>query len=181
MKLRLSERSYVIVSFLTAAILGAQPVNADEVRIKLPAPPVPKIVLPVPPPMIWLPVPQVYVAHATPHPIFFHAKHYYLHHHDVWYIGPGHGGPWTTIREKQLPPGLRKFHKNKWGDYQREADDRFRHGKHDGHPAFYAGNPNKRAYWKDDEHERGRSHDGSKGKDRKDKDYKERKEKKGKD
>lgn len=164
------ERSYAIATLLTAAFLATQPLRADEIKIRLPAPPVPKIVLPAPPPMIWLPGPQVYVAHESPHPIFFHGGQYYLFHQDVWFIGPAYAGPWTVIKVRQVPPGLRKFRGERWGEYQREATQRFREGRDNGHHPFYAGRPGERARWKGDDHDRGR--DGYKG-------HKEKKEKHG--
>lgn len=150
------ERSYAIAILLTAAFLATQPLRADEIKIKLPAPPVPKIVLPAPPPMIWLPDPQVYVAHDSPHHIFFHSGRYYLFHQDAWFIGPAYNGPWSVIKAKQLPPGLRNYRPDNWGHYQREAAQRFREGHDNGHPPFHAGRPHERAHWKGDDHNRGR-------------------------
>jgi hypothetical protein len=163
-----TERSYVIATLLTAALLAAQPLGADEVKIRIPAPPVPKIVLPAPPPMIWLPVPQVYVAHDSPHHIFFHGGHYYLFHHDLWYMGSAHAGPWTRIKVKQLPPGLHKYRGGHWREYQREAAQRFREDRDAEHRPFYAGRPHEHAHWKDDEHDRGR-HGGREKKEKKEK------------
>ena len=155
------ERAYVIAALLGALFLISGPVLADDNRIKIPAPPLPplpRIVLPSPPPMVWLPVPQVYVAHDSPHQIFHHEGHYYLHHQDAWYIGPGYAGPWTVAKHKQVPPGLRKYRGERWGEYQREAAQHFREGRDHGRAPFYAGrergHPHERAHWKDSDHGR---------------------------
>jgi len=156
-------RCCTIAVLLGALFLISGPVLADDNRVKIPAPPMPplpKIVLPSPPPMVWLPVPKVYVAHDTPHQIFHHEGHYYLRHQDVWYIGPGYNGPWAMAKEKQVPPGLRRYRGEHWGEYQREAAHHFREGRDDGHASFYAGHgenhPRERAHWKDKDHDRGR-------------------------
>lgn len=160
------DRFCVIAALLGALFLISGPVLADDNRIKIPLPPhppLPKIVLPSPPPMVWLPGPKVYVAHDTPHQIFYHEGHYYLHHQDGWYIGPGYAGPWTTAMEKQVPPGLRRYRGEHWGEYQREAAHHFREGHDHDHSPFYAGRESgharERAHWKEDDHDRGRHAD----------------------
>jgi len=167
--LQLRNHFCVIAALLGALFLITGPVLADDNRIKIPAPPLPplpKIVLPSPPPMVWLPVPQVYVAHDSPHQIFHHEGHYYLHRQDVWYIGPGYAGPWTVANQKQVPPGLRKYRGERWGEYQREAAQHFRDGRNHDHSPFYAsrenGQPRERAHWKDSNHDRGRHGDKEK-------------------
>jgi hypothetical protein len=153
----------ILATLLLAAMLPpAASVLAGEIKIKIPTPPAPRIVLPAPPPMIWLPQLQVYVAHDTPHNIFFHDGRYYLYHQNSWYLGPGYGGPWNPVMVKQVPPGLRTYHGDRWDDYEREADHRYRnwHGDNAHHP-FYARRDayghRERAYWhKWDEHDRDR-------------------------
>lgn len=161
--LQLRNRFYVTAALLGVLLLASGPILADDNRIKLPAPPLPplpKIVLPSPPPMVWLPTLQVYVAHNSPHQLFHHERQYYLHHQDVWYIGPGYAGPWTVVKHKQVPPGLRKHRGEHWGKYQREAAQHYREGRDHGRSPFYAGrekgHPHERAHWKDSDHDRGR-------------------------
>jgi len=156
---------------VTAALFGvlflaSGPILADDNRITIPLPPhppLPKIVLPSPPVMIWLPGPKVYVAHETPHQIFNHDGHYYLHHQDAWYIGPGYSGPWTAAKERQIPPGLRKYRGEHWGEYQRDAAQRFREGQHHGRSPYYAseekGRARKRADWENHDPDQGRHAD----------------------
>lgn len=162
MKPTSSQRSYTIATLLIAAFLAAQPARADEIKIRLPAPPglpAPRIVLPAPPPMIWLPGLQVYVAHDSPHHIFYHDGHYYLFRDNVWYMGPGFAGPWLIVKVRQVPPGLHGFRGERWEEYEHEADRRYRdwHDDDEHHP-FYAGRERgrgERAYWKGEEHDRG--------------------------
>jgi hypothetical protein len=144
-----------VALILGTGLLASLSLQADEIRVKLPAPPLPPVLLPIPPPMIWLPIPKVYVAHDSPYPVFYHQGHYYFHYERVWYLGPGYNGPWTTIVIRQLPPGLRGFRQERWHEYQREADRRFREDRDDDHYPFYAGHPGERAHWK----YRDRSHD----------------------
>lgn len=146
----LYNRRYAIAALLATVLLSAKPLYADDVKIKIPAPPMPKIVLPAPPPMIWLPTPQIHVAYDSPYPIFHQERHYYLHHDDNWYIGPSYNGPWGLIKGKQVPKSLRKFKKDNWGHYQREAAQRFRDDHDDRHHHhFYADRPQERATWDD--------------------------------
>lgn len=121
------------------------PTAADiDVHVHV-APPV--VVLPAPPPMVWLPGPHIYIAHGAPHRIFFNSDRYYLFHDNVWFVGPGYGGPWSRVKIKQLPPGLHKFKAKDWNDWQREAG-RHAHTGHPGHPNFVG--------WKDDSEKRAR-------------------------
>jgi len=145
--------------WFSAALFAAHPLYADDIKIKIPAPPIPKIVLPAPPPMIWLPTPQIHVAYDSPYPIFHHERNYYLHHDDIWYIGPSYNGPWSLIKGKQVPKGLRKFKKDNWGHYQREAAQRFREERDDRHHHhFYADRPQERARWSDYERRSQKDH-----------------------
>jgi hypothetical protein len=134
------------------------PAAADvDVHVHVPAP---VVVLPAPPPMVWLPGPRIYIAHGAPHRIFFNDDRYYLFHDDVWFVGPGYGGPWARIKIKQVPPGLRKFKARDWDGWQREAG-RHARGGHPGHPNFVG--------WKDDNEKRahqGGKHGGNPGKGR---------------
>lgn len=152
---------------LAAMLLPATVLRADELKLKIPVPPLPRIVLPAPPPMVWLPQLRVYVAHDTPHNIFFHDGHYYLYHQNAWYLGPGYAGPWTAVTVRQVPPGLRAYRGDHWDDYQRDADERFRHWHDDdAHYPFYARREahehHERAYWHEsrDDHDRGHRDEG---------------------
>lgn len=145
---------HLTAAVLIAAFLVNQPVYSDEVKIKIPVPPVPKIVLPVPPPMIWLPGISVYVAHDSPYPIFAHRNRYYLHHEHIWYVGPAYNGPWTVIEERRVPRSLRGFRQERWRDYEMEADRRFREDREERHYPYYADRPGERVHWQQ-HHERG--------------------------
>jgi hypothetical protein len=155
-------RSTLTAILFATTLLPASVLLADEIKIRVPAPPAPRIVLPAAPPMIWLPGLQVYVAHDTPHNIFFHEGHYYLFHQNVWYLGPGYAGPWTAVTVKQVPPGLRKYRSEYWNEYEREADHRYRNWRDDeAHHPFYAQREahelHERAYWHEREaRDRGR-------------------------
>lgn len=144
----------LVAAAFVAALFAIHPAHGDEIKIKAPVPPIPKIVLPVPPPMIWLPGISVYVAHESPYPIFAHQNHYYLHHENIWYIGPAYNGPWTVIEARRVPPGLRGFRPERWRDYEMEADRRFREDREDRHYPYYADRPSERVYWKQ-HHDRG--------------------------
>jgi len=167
-------RSCFTAILLAMTLLPASALLTDEIKIKIPLPPAPRIVLPAPPPMVWLPQLQVYVAHDTPHNIFFHDGHYYLFHQNVWYLGPGYAGPWTTVRVREVPPGLRNFHGEHWEEYERDADHRYRNWHDDdAHYPFYARREaherHERAYWHErEDHDRGR-HDERR--DRRDRDH----------
>lgn len=171
----------VIAALVAVASYATQPLRADD-KFRAPMPPMPRIVLPAPPPMIWLPTPKIHVAYDSPYPIFHHEQHYYLHHENVWYLGPSHNGPWQLIKGKQVPKNLRKFKKDKWSHYQRDAARHFRENREDRrHHHFYADRPHERASWNDYERrsrndrgrrderyeQRGGEHDDRNKKDRK--------------
>jgi hypothetical protein len=149
---------HLAATAVLVAFVAIHPAHGDEVKIKIPVPPIPRIVLPAPPPMIWLPGISVYVAHESPYPIFAHQNHYYLHHENIWYIGPGYDGPWSVIEERRVPPGLRGFRQERWRDYETEADRRFREDHEERHYPYYADRPNERVYWKQ-HHDRGYERD----------------------
>ena len=132
---------YVLSATLFVAFIAtALPSSADDNQIRIPRPPMPRIVLPAAPPMIWLPAPKVYVAHKSPYPIFYQSGHYYLHDHDAWFIGPGYGGPWKAVSSHRVPKNLRGFRKHHWGRYQNEAAQHFRDDDRDDrheHSPFY--------------------------------------------
>ena len=161
------------IAFLSLLALTCAPVHAGDNQIRIPLPPMPKIVLPAPPPMIWLPVPKVYVAHESPYPIFFHSGRYYLHDHDSWYIGPGYAGPWTTVHHKKVPKNLRAFRKDNWGQYQSEAAHHFHSDRYEREP-FYARREareqHRRADWReyDERHDHGK-HERKEKKEKKEK------------
>jgi hypothetical protein len=116
----------VTVGFAGLWLLAASGLaHAADVSVQINVPG-PVIALPAPPHMVWLPSPHVYIAFGSPHQIFFDDDNYYLYDHDVWYIGPGYGGPWARTQVNRLPPGLRKHRHEHWDDYQRQAQPRYR-------------------------------------------------------
>ena len=115
-----------LASCLTAFCLLAAytPAHAAEVSVNINLP-APVISLPAPPHMVWLPGPRVYIAFESPHQIFFHNDNYYLYDNDVWYVSQGYGGPWAHTHVKHLPPGLHKYRREQWHEYQRQAQPRY--------------------------------------------------------
>ena len=144
-----------------------------SVNINIPAP---VVRLPAPPHMVWLPAPRIYVAFESPHEIFFDDDHYYLHDHDVWYVGPGYGGPWARVKVRHLPPGLRKYRHEQWDDFQRQAKPRYHDDDDREHRNFVGWKEKKHKHEKnhhrdreESEHsERGRGHDQGRKHGRKD-------------
>lgn len=112
-----------ITAVWLASVSGLSHAADVSVHINLPAP---VVVLPAPPHMVWLSGPRIYIAFGSPHQIFFQDDNYYLNDHDVWYAGPGYGGPWARININVLPPGLRRYRHEQWEEYQREARPRYR-------------------------------------------------------
>lgn len=130
--------SLLVACAMTAAVLGSAPAQArDGISIPLPPlPPIPQIRLKASPLMVWLPTPGVHVALDSPYPIFAHEDRYYLHSNNVWYVGPGYAGPWTSVHIHLLPPGLRHYRGHEWQHYQHEARYRHDHNHHT-RPHFY--------------------------------------------
>ena len=169
---KMTPHFHYLLALLGAMVLFSGLGHASDNQIRIPLPPLPKIVLPAPPPMIWLPTPKIYVAHESPYPIFFHSGQYYLHDHDTWYIGPGYAGPWNHVHPKKVPKKLRNFRKDNWGKYQSEAAHHFRSDRHE-HEPFYARREaheqHRRADWKEYEDQRGRGHERKEKKEKKEK------------
>lgn len=149
---KLTPHFHHLLALLGLLVLFSGLGHASDNQIRIPVPPLPKIVLPAPPPMIWLPTPKVYVAHESPYPIFFHTGYYYLHDHDTWYIGPGYAGPWSRVHPKKVPKNLRGFRNDNWGQYQSEATHHFRSEQYEREP-FYARREAReqyrRAHWQE--------------------------------
>ena len=114
---------YSLAALWLWAVAGNIQAADVSVNINIPAP---VVRLPAPPHMVWLPTPRIYVALESPHQIFFDDDHYYLYDHDVWYVGPGYGGPWARIKTHHLPPGLRTYRREQWDEYQHQARPRYR-------------------------------------------------------
>ncbi len=163
MKMRTLQR--IAAPFMAALWLltGFGPAQAADVSVNINLP-APVISLPAPPHMVWLPGPRVYIAFESPHQIFFHNDHYYLHDHDVWYVSQGYGGPWVRAKVKHLPPGLHKYRREQWNEYQHQAQPRYRNDDDHQHRNFVG--------WKDkkDKHERkekyGKGDDNDRDKDK---------------
>lgn len=155
---RLYVATCITALWWSAAVTQAQAADVS-VNINLPAP---VISLPAPPHMVWLSSPRVYIAFESPHHIFFHNDHYYLHDHDVWYVGQGYGGPWVRTKVKHLPPGLHKYRREQWNEYQHQAQPRYRNDDDHQHRNFVG--------WKDKKDKKEKKEKYSKGNDDRGKD-----------
>lgn len=127
------------IALAAASLLFCAGARADGIYIRVPAPPVPHIVLSAPPPMVWLPSIGIYVAHESPYPIFFLDGRYYLRDHDRWFAAHAYGGPWGRVDDMRLPPPLRRYHDRDWDRYQHEAGMGYRRNDDRMHPMFYPG------------------------------------------
>ncbi len=133
-------RSSVIALILGAASVLTSPNSpADNLRIRLPVPPLPGINLPLPPPppMVWMPHLNVYVAHKTQRPIFFREGHYYVRDHDRWFASRDYDGPWVQIDVDRLPRSLRVYRNEDWDRYEHDADRHYRERGDDAPAPFY--------------------------------------------
>ena len=136
----LRTRAGLIALILGAAYsLSSPSVPADGLTLRLPAPPLPRIVLPLPPPppMVWLPNLNVYVAHRSQRPIFFREGRYYVRDHDRWLAAPDYDGPWVQIDIDRLPRSLRVYRDRDWDRYEHEADEHYRDRGDDAPVPFY--------------------------------------------
>jgi hypothetical protein len=106
MKNRAKELILVVGVCLSLGSAGT-PLQAEDqnVNINPGAPPVAA----VPPTMLLLAKPYVYVAVGIRYDIFFTGGRYYFFYTGNWYRGPGFNGPWTHVKFRALPPGLRKY------------------------------------------------------------------------
>jgi hypothetical protein len=60
--------------------------------------------------------------------MFFIGGQYYLCRENAWYVSSGHGGPWTVVQHKHLPPGLAK---RRYTEIIALRDEEYRHYKRD--------------------------------------------------
>jgi len=125
----------------TAYALFSSSLLADGLTLRLPAPPLPRIVLPLPPPppMVWLPQLNVYVAHRSERPIFFREGRYYVRDHDRWFASSDYDGPWVHVDIDLLPRSLQVYRNDDWNRYEHEADERYRDQGDDAPAPFYPG------------------------------------------
>lgn len=133
---------------------------AGGLSIRLPAPPLPGINLPLPPPppMVWMPQLHVYVAHRTQRPIFYREGRYYVRDNDRWFVSDDYHGPWMHVDIDELPPSLRGYRHDDWDRYQRDADEHYRRREDYDAPApFYP-----------DHHDRGEHRGWDRGRGRRD-------------
>ena len=99
----------IAILTLLIAITGSQALGEVNVNINIGVPLPPAVVVEAPPVMIFLSEPGIYVAVGIPYSIFFLSGRYYYYHNDHWFWAPGYGEPWVHIKDKSLPPGLRKY------------------------------------------------------------------------
>ncbi|HEY5975914.1 MAG TPA: hypothetical protein VIU41_14355 [Geobacteraceae bacterium] len=77
-----------------------------------------------------------YIAVGLPYDLVYIDNRYYQYRNNVWYRAPHYRGPWTTVKYKHLPPGLRRhkveriryYRDEEYHVYQRERDHY--HGRH---------------------------------------------------
>ncbi len=108
---------------LLGLLLFASPLQASDVgfniNLSIGNQPAPRVVRPVPviieePPVFLYPAQLGFaVAVGIPYDLIYIEGRYYLYDDDIWYVGSRYDGPWTVVKHKHLPPGLRK-HKVKY-------------------------------------------------------------------
>ena len=109
--------------------------NQPNVVVPAPAPVVvvpagPRVVIEEPPVFITPPRLGFYVGVDIPYDIFYISGRYYLWEDSHWYRAPHYRGPWTGVKYKSLPPGLRK-HKLERIRYYRDDEYRVYRQDHD--------------------------------------------------
>lgn len=71
-----------------------------------------------------------YVAVGVPYDLFFYDNKYYLFRDGNWHRGNSYRGPWVVVRDRRLPPGLRRhtidrirhYRDSEYVVYQRDRD-----------------------------------------------------------
>lgn len=106
---------------------GNRPKPAEAIVVP-PPPPAPLIVVDEPPEFVSLPGIGFYAAIGVPYDLFYLSNNYYLFRGNAWYRAPYFNGPWTVVKHKSLPPGLRR-HKYERIVYLR--DEEYRHFRDD--------------------------------------------------
>lgn len=93
-------------------------------------PAAPRVVIEEPPVFITPPRLGFYVGVDIPYDIFYISGRYYLYQDNYWYRASHYRGPWTVVKYKSLPPGLRK-HKMERIRYYRDDEYRAYRQDHD--------------------------------------------------
>lgn len=72
--------------------------------------PHPSFVINRPPTFVRLATPGFSIAIGnSPYDIVLYGNFYYLYNQGQWYRSPRYNGPWTSIRERALPPKIRRY------------------------------------------------------------------------
>jgi hypothetical protein len=121
---------------LTAAM--AIPVHAGvDIRVGIPVPLPPTVVIQTAPEFIYAPALGFHVSVGAPYDIVYIGNDYYLYNNGYYYRSHNYNGPWVGVEARRLPPGLRK---HRYEDIRRFRDREYRR------------------YDRDREHYRGRWH-----------------------
>ena len=85
-----------------------------NIKVKVPLPPLPRLVFPAPPTVVVIPSTYVYVVPDVEVDIVFYRGYWYRPHGDRWYRASSYNGPWSLLAVakvpgafKKLPPGFR--------------------------------------------------------------------------
>lgn len=87
--------------------VAAAPMTPFEVAASYPTVPS-QLVLEEPPRFIYSPNLGFYVSVGIPHDIAYIDHGYYLYRGGYWYLAPSYQGPWSLVRQRRLPPELRR-------------------------------------------------------------------------
>lgn len=145
---------------------------------RLPLPPLPPLLIPVPPPVVVIPGTYAYFAPGVTEDLLFFQGHWYRPHQGAWYRASDYKGPWAFVPAPQVPrvlitltPGFRakagngeiphdQLRKN-WRTWERERHwdrDGLKHEvKHEGRHKHHG----KRKKHRDDRRDDDDDHDGS--------------------
>jgi hypothetical protein len=94
-----------------------------EVNVRIGSAPRHAIVIDRPPSFIQLGTPGFSVSYGSPYDIVLYGNYYYLYNDGLWYRSGNYNGPWGVIRERSLPPRIRRYRIN---DIRRFRDVEYR-------------------------------------------------------
>jgi hypothetical protein len=96
----------------------------------VPPPPTapPQLVIDEPPRFIYSPNLGFYVSVDIPYDIAYINNGYYLHNGGYWYVAPSYWGPWSSVPQRRLPLGLRKY---RYQQIRHFRDQEYRVFQHD--------------------------------------------------
>ncbi len=101
----MSKKMFLVVVLLVVSLVGTAVAG-----LRIPVPPLPRIVVSAPPVLAVIPGTYVYLAPDVNADLMFYQNNWYRPHNGGWYVSQGYNGPWRAVSAP--PPALTRLPQN---------------------------------------------------------------------